>query len=189
MKLLAFAATNHMESINKQLLAFVGTQLKQTATFPVVLTMLDLIDFEMPLYRQDREAQTGIPEQAKLFYRHIGEADALMISLAEHNGFYPAFYKNLFDWTSRISQKVYQDKPALLLSTSPGQGGAGNVLKTAIGSAPYFGMDVKASVSVPSFFDNFNPETQSITNPDIQIEIDKAIKLFLETATVLVSSP
>ena len=58
----------------------------------------------------------GIPELAHDFFDKIGAADAVLISFAEHNGFYTAAYKNIFDWASRIDMRVYQDKPAVLLS-------------------------------------------------------------------------
>ena len=98
---------------------------------------------------------------------------------AEHNGLYTAAYKNLFDWASRIDQKVYQQKPMVLLATSPGGRGASNVLKIASESAPHFGMDVKATVSIPSFQDNFDVEKQELTNPDLITQIDHALQSLL----------
>jgi len=78
----------------------------------------------MPLYSEDREKKLGQPDAAKRFFNKIGTADALLISYTEHNGSFTAAYKNLFDWTSRIDPKVYQGKSMVLLSTSPGPGGA-----------------------------------------------------------------
>ena len=94
-----------------------------------------------------------------------------MISFAEHNGSYTAAYKNLFDWTSRIDMKLFQNKPMVLLATSPGPGGAGTVLTAASGSAPYFAADVKGVLSVPSFYKNFDAEAQKITNPELLTEL------------------
>ena len=142
MKILAFAGSNSKTSINKQLVEAAITQLKNGLFPDVEAEVLDLNDFEMPLYRPDREEDSGIPEEAKNFYQKIGEADALIISFAEHNGSYVAAYKNLFDWTSRIDMKVYQDKPTLLMSSSPGKGAAATILRLAAESAPYFGMDL-----------------------------------------------
>jgi len=168
MKILALAASNSKTSINKQLVQAAITELKNGIQAEVEAEVIDLNDFEMPLYRPDRETDNGIPDEAKRFYQKIGESDALLISFPEHNGTYSAAYKNLFDWTSRIDMKVYQDKPALLLASSPGKGGAVNVLKTATDSAPYFGMDVRGSLSVPSFYDNFDIENGVITNTEIR---------------------
>ena len=168
MKILAFAATNSKTSINKQLVEAAIAQLQDGILPSVEAEVLDLNDFEMPLYRPDREEDNGIPEEAKSFYQKIGEADALIISFAEHNGSYSAAYKNLFDWTSRIDMKVFQDKPTVLMASSPGKGGAANVLRVVADSAPYFGMDVKGSLSIPSFYENFDMESAGITNPEVR---------------------
>jgi NAD(P)H-dependent FMN reductase len=162
MKLLAFAASSSSKSINKQLATYAAS-LVEGATVEI----LDINDYEMPLFSQDKEEILGQPEQAKAFFAKLGQADAIIISFAEHNGSYTAAYKNLFDWTSRIDQKLFQNKPMVLLATSPGPGGANTVLTAASGSAPYFAGDVKASISIPSFFDNFDSQKQVISNAEI----------------------
>ena len=78
-KILGFAGSNSSRSINKQLVAF---SLQQCADHDTVL--LDLNDFEMPLYGIDYEEQHGIPEQAIAFKEHIKQADAIIVSFAEH---------------------------------------------------------------------------------------------------------
>ncbi|SHL78702.1 hypothetical protein SAMN05444414_1416 [Roseovarius marisflavi] len=72
----------------------------------------------------------------------------------------------IFAWASRIDQKVFQDKPTVYLSTSPGPGGAASVLASAKGSAQFFGVDLKAAVSVPNFYDVFDAETGRIKEPN-----------------------
>ena len=170
MKLLAFAASSSSQSINKQLVTFASSLVENAE-----VEILDINDYEMPLFSEDREKELGQPDQAKAFFAKLGEADAILISFAEHNGSYTAAYKNLFDWTSRIDMKLFQNKPMVLLATSPGPGGANTVLTAATGSAPYFAADVKASLSIPSFFDNFDSEKQEITNPVILDELQSAL--------------
>jgi len=162
MKVLAFAASSSKNSINKQLANFVATQIPQAQ-----IELLDINDYEMPLFSEDREKELGQPDLAKDFYHKLGEADFIVIAFAEHNGSYTAAYKNLFDWTSRIDMKVYQDKPMIMLATSPGPGGAASVLAAAQGSAPFFGANVKGAISVPSFYDNFDLESGQLTNKDL----------------------
>lgn len=162
MKVLAFAASSSKNSINKQLANFVATQIPQAQ-----IELLDINDYEMPLFSEDREKELGQPDLAKDFYQKLGEADFIVIAFAEHNGSYTAAYKNLFDWTSRIDMKVYQDKPMIMLATSPGPGGAASVLAAAQGSAPFFGANVKGAISVPSFYDNFDLESGQLTNKDL----------------------
>jgi len=101
----------------------------------------------------------------------------LVIGFAEHNGSYTAAYKNLFDWSSRTLQKVYQNKPLVLLATSPGPGGAATVLAAAVNSAPYFDGDVKAHLSVPSFYDNFDMEAGQLKNAEYADKLSSAMAM------------
>jgi chromate reductase len=153
MKILAFAASNSRSSINKSLVTYAASLVENAK-----VDVIDLNDYEMPIYSSDRENESGIPQLAHDFYNKISAANALMISFAEHNGSYTVAYKNLFDWTSRIDAKVYQGKQAVLFATSPGPGGAGSVLAAAKGSAPYFGMEVKGDLSIGKFYDEFDME-------------------------------
>jgi chromate reductase len=168
---LAFAASNSKQSINKTLATYAAGLIKQGN-----VEVVDINDFEMPIYSIDREDELGTPLLALAFHRKIADADALIISFAEHNGSYTAAYKNLFDWISRIDIKVFQGKSVVYLATSPGPGGAATVLDCAVTSAPHFGADLKGSISVPSFFDNFDVEGGEITNPEIKEKILEAIQ-------------
>jgi chromate reductase, NAD(P)H dehydrogenase (quinone) len=161
MKILAFGASNAKKSINKALARFTATLVPGAE-----IEVLDLGDYDLPIYSEDLEKKVGQPPAAKAFFEKIGSADGVIVSFAEHNGSYTAAYKNLFDWASRIDQKVFQNKPTVYLSTSPGPGGAANVLASAKGSAPFFGVDLKAAVSVPSFYDVFDAETGRIDEPN-----------------------
>jgi NAD(P)H-dependent FMN reductase len=169
MKVLAFAASSSRQSINKQLAQYAASLVEGAE-----IELLDLNDYEMPIYSSDRENEGGIPVQAQQFYNKISEADAIVVSFAEHNGTYTAAYKNVFDWASRINQKVYQNKPMLLLATSPGPGGAQSVLASANGSGPFFAMDVKASVSVPSFYDVFDSEKGEIKDEALKQKLKES---------------
>lgn len=176
MKVLAFAATNSRDSINRKLVEH-AAQLIQTDTDDGVETeILDLNDYEMPLYSVDREAASGIPTEAQRFYQKIGEADALVISFAEHNGNYTAAYKNLFDWASRISMKVFQGKPTVIMAASPGPGGGATVLNLAETSAPYFGADIRGKLSVGSFSEQFDVAENRLTNEDLTSSLLESIR-------------
>jgi len=163
MKLLAFAASSSSKSINKQLASYAASLVEGAD-----VEILDINDYEMPLFSEDKEKELGQPELAKQFFAKLGEADAIIISLAEHNGSYTAAYKNLFDWTSRVDMKLFQNKAVVYLSTSPGPGGGASVLAAATNSAPYFAADVKGSLSIPSFYDNFDMENQTLKNAELK---------------------
>ena len=171
MKVMAFAASSSTKSINKKLVTYAASLIDNCT-----VEILDINDYEMPLFSQDREDELGKHELAHAFLAKIESADALLISFAEHNGSYTAAYKNLFDWCSRINPKVYQNKPMVLLSTSPGAGGASNVLNTAINSMPHFNGDVKGSFSLPKFYDNFDSQNNRILNNELALELQNVIK-------------
>lgn len=167
MKILAFAASSSKHSINRQLLGYAARLLEGGLIPDTTVEILDLNDFEMPIFSVDRQNEDGIPRAAEDFRDRIRGSDGLLISFAEHNGAYTAAFKNLFDWTSRIDKRVYQGKPTVMLATSPGAGGAGRALASAVASAPQFGNDLRAHLSIPSFHANFDAETKTLTNPDL----------------------
>jgi chromate reductase len=175
MKLLAFAATTSTDSINKQVVAHATRLLEGGLVEDVTVETIDLNDFEMPIYSADRETADGVPPQAQDFFDKIGAADAVLVSFAEHNGFYTSAYKNIFDWASRIDMKVYQNTPAVMFSTSVGPGGGSNVLNTAVMSGQFFGYDVKASMSIPSFHENFDTTAGAISNGELDGQFRDAL--------------
>ncbi|MCJ2377292.1 NAD(P)H-dependent oxidoreductase [Vibrio sp. ZSDZ34] len=172
MKIVAFGASTSSTSINKALAEYAANLVEGAK-----VTVLDIANYHVPMFSEDVEKEIGQAEGAQAFLRDLSDADAYVISFAEHNGHYPAAYKNLFDWATRIERSVFQDKPAVYLSTSPGPGGAATVLAAATNSAPYFGGNVKASVSVPSFYDNFDLDKGGIHNLAIQEQIQDAVSL------------
>ena len=178
MKILAFAATSSSKSINKQLLHYATSQLENAET-----ELLDINDYELPLFSEDREAELGQPALAKAFLDKIRDSDALLISFAEHNGSYTVAYKNLFDWASRINPKVFQNKAMILLATSPGPGGAASVLATATTSAPFFDGVVKASLSIPDFYENFDSTQGRIINEEINAQLISTMNLLFSDTT------
>ncbi len=172
MKVVAFAASSSKNSINKKLVTYAASLLKDAD-----IEVLDLNDYELPLFSVDKEQALGQPDLANAFLNKIAEADALIISFAEHNGNYTVAYKNLFDWCSRINRHVFQGKPLVLLATSVGAGGANTVLTMAKNSMPHFGGDVKASVSVPNFNEHFDIDSGHIHNKEINTQLLDAIEL------------
>jgi len=133
---------------------------------------LDIHDYEMPIFSEDRERELGgVPQLGHDFLAKIGAADALIISFAEHNGAYPAAFKNLFDWCSRLGREVWQGKPMVLLATSDGARGAQNVLEFAVGAAPRFGGVVVGHLSVPEYSKVFDKEAGKLTDAALDAEL------------------
>lgn len=168
-KIIAFGASSSKASINKELATYVAYQFQNAS-----IEILDLNDYEMPIFSVDKEKENGIPQLAQDFYAKLGSADLIIISFAEHNGAYSTAFKNILDWTSRINMKTFQEKPMLLLATSPGPRGGSSVLEIAKGRFPFQGGVVKGSFSLPSFFDNFN-SVNGIINPDLKNQLTNII--------------
>jgi len=164
-KIIAFGASSSKTSINKQLSTYAANQFQN-----VSVEILDLNDYEMPVFSVDKQAENGIHPLAHDFYAKIGGADFIVVSFAEHNGNFSSAFKNILDWTSRINAKTFQEKPMLLLATSPGTRGGSSVLDIATKRFPFQGGIVKGSFSLPSFNDNFDAD-KGITNEELKNEL------------------
>lgn len=175
MQILAFGASNHRNSINKSLAAYAANIVKIKHDNSEV-EVIDLNSFIMPIYSEDYEQDNGIPPAAHLFYNKITNANLLIISFAEHNGSYTAAYKNIFDWTSRINQKIFQDKKVVALSTSPSKNGGASVLASFTSSAKYFGAQLVANMSIGSFYEVFDQKKNILTDAKIKSELEKILQ-------------
>ncbi|MCV5918294.1 NAD(P)H-dependent oxidoreductase, partial [Escherichia coli] len=80
------------------------------------VSVLDLNNYNVPMFSEDKEKEIGQAEGAIAFLRELEQADAIVVSFAEHNGSYAAAYKNLFDWATRIERNVFQNKPVVYLA-------------------------------------------------------------------------
>jgi len=168
-KIIAFAGSNSKESINKQLATYAANQIEHTT-----VEILDLNDYELPLYGIDHESAFGIPDKAKDFLHKVQLADGLVISLAEHNGAYSTVFKNLFDWMSRIDGKLWNGVPMLLMATSPGARGGATVLEMANSRFSRMGGNIVGSFSFPTFNENF--ENGTVVNEKLKGDLGKEIK-------------
>ncbi|GGG45323.1 NADPH-dependent FMN reductase [Bizionia arctica] len=168
-KIIAFAGSNSKNSINKQLAIYTSQLLENTS-----IEVLDLNNYNLPLFGVDLEKEEGIPENVHMFLDKIRETDGIIISLAEHNGAYSSAFKNLFDWMSRAEQKTFMNKPMLLMATSPGARGGASVLAMAIDRFPRHDAQIIADFSFPSFGANF------AEGKIINEELNKDLKMKVE---------
>ena len=166
-KILTFGASSSINSINKQLASYAASLVQNGEVH-----LIDMNDYEMPIYSIDRE-QEGIPEPAIRFKKQVKEADAIIISFAEHNGTYTAAYKNVLDWATRVEKDMWMGKPMLLLSTSPGGRGGLNILTIATTSYAYLNGRVIGSMAVPSFGDNFTES--GLKDAELQRQLEEHI--------------
>jgi NAD(P)H-dependent FMN reductase len=170
-KVIAFAGSNSKRSINKQLATYAASLVKD-----VQVTILDLNDFDLPIFGVDLEAEIGQPENAHKFLNFLRSSDGFVISLAENNGAYSAVFKNIFDWISRIEGKTFFGKPMLLMATSTGGRGAQSVLAIAKDRFPRHNAHIVADFSLPLFGSNFSEG--KIINDELNAELKSKVKQF-----------
>ena len=171
-KLLAFAGSTSRKSINQSFVTYAASQL---TAFEV--TVIRLLDFEMPLFSVDVQEEDGFPENAEKLHELIRQSHGIVLSLAEHNGAYTAAFKNAFDWLSRLEGKAWDNKPMLLLSTSPGKRGGSSVMEIASKRFPFNGGEVIATFSLPSFYQNFSPE-KGIQESDLNAKFRETLDTY-----------
>lgn len=171
-KIIAFGASSSKNSINSKLANFTANQISNAK-----VKLLDLNNFEMPIFSVDRELEFGIPPLAYEFKEYIKNVDGIIISFAEHNGAYSAAFKNIFDWISRIEKDVWFDKPMFLLATSPGKRGGESVLGIAVKKFKLMNKNAIFSFSLPSFNINFS-EKEGITDKTLLNIFNKQLALF-----------
>jgi len=169
MKIIAFGASHHKASINKVFAAYTASQF-ENATVEV----LDLNDYELPMFTVDEEQEIGHPQAAHDFVAKLEEADLLIISLSEHNGSYTASFKNLFDWATRVKLRLFDHKKMLLISTATGQGAGVHVLEAAKARFPRHGAEIIGTFSLPKFKENFSIET-GISNEVLNTKFEEVI--------------
>jgi len=111
-------------------------------------------------------------------FRFKGQAaDAVVVSFAEYNGSYTAGFKNLFDWASRHTLKMFEAKPTVLLSAAPGPRGGLTVLQSAVERLPRHGAEVVGSMALPRFKETFHPK-HGLTDETLRAELDALLAQF-----------
>lgn len=172
-KILAFSGSNSKNSINQQLIVL-STSLIGADHLEV--EVINLRDYEAPIYGIDKEIEDGFPESMKKLKAKFDATDGFMISTPEHNGSMPAVLKNTIDWISRMGGKVFQDKPTVFFSTSPGARGAATALDHLVTIMPYCGAKIVGHYSLGEFGAHvkegaLNPEKEQ----EIKVIVDRLI--------------
>lgn len=122
-KFLFFAGSARADSTNKKLAALAAKTAKAAGA---EVTLIDLKNFEMPLYDGDLEAVKGLPENAMRLKKLFVEHDGVFIASPEYNSSFAPLLKNSLDWISRPNTKdeasllAYQNKVMAIGSVAPG---------------------------------------------------------------------
>jgi chromate reductase len=122
-KILAFSGSSRRQSLNQRLLDTAAAGAHDSGAH---VSNIRLLDFQLPLYDGDWEAEHGLPDGALTLKALVAEHHALLIATPEHNGGYTALLKNAIDWISRpgvddpTGLAAITGKVAALVSASPG---------------------------------------------------------------------
>lgn len=87
-------------------------------------------------------------------------------------------FKNTIDWISRSgeSYRLLENKPIVLLSTSPSPGGGRNAVAHAESVLTRLAGKIVGKVSIPSFYKNISTENGfEIKNGQYQLQLNEAI--------------
>ncbi len=168
-KILIFSGSNSSKSINRKLAEYAGSLIKDHLTKTITLS-----DFDIPIYSEDLERE-GFPSGVKELHKIITDVDGLIISVPEHNGNLPAFFKNILDWLSRFDRYFLSGIKILLLSTSPGGRGGSSSLESTQKIIPYFKGEITGTFSLKYFTKNFSG---IVTDDNKNTELKELIKKF-----------
>jgi NAD(P)H-dependent FMN reductase len=121
-ELVTLAGSLRAGSFNRQLSRLAARIAREAGA---TVTELDLREFPLPLFDEDLERDSGIPERALELKRAFKRADGVVFACPEYNSSITAVMKNTIDWISRPVAgerpfEPFEGKLGLLLSASPG---------------------------------------------------------------------
>ncbi len=128
--ILIFAGSARQDAFSKQLAVAATTLVAGEGGKP---TLIDLADFEVPLYNADLETATGIPQPVIDFRRLVASHAGMIIATPEYNGFVTPLLLNMLCWAPRPLPShdfgaVFQGRPVALMASSPGRLGGVRVI-------------------------------------------------------------
>ncbi len=122
-KLIFISGSTRKDSLNKKL-AKLAYEFAKELGYDAKL--IDLKEYEMPLYDGDLEAAKGIPDTAKKLKKEFIAADGIFLASPEYNSSISPLLKNTLDWISRKDDGTggelvaYTGKVFALSAASPG---------------------------------------------------------------------
>ena len=122
-RILAFGGSLRSDSWNQRIAELAADAARQAGA---EVTILRLRDHPMPVYDQDIEDASGLPEAVRELKSLFRSHDGFIIASPEYNGSLTAALKNTIDWLSRREEgeermACFSGKFAGLMSCSPGR--------------------------------------------------------------------
>lgn len=124
-QLLVFAGSTRKASFNRKLAQVAAAQARASGA---AVTLIELADFDVPMYNADLEAG-GTPADVMKLKQLMFEHPAWVVCSPEYNGSYTALLKNTIDWVSspvkgdpvwQSGTRSFAGTVVGLLSASPG---------------------------------------------------------------------
>jgi chromate reductase len=178
-KILAFSGSARKESLNRKFLAVAVQEVKNAGG---VVTLIDLADFEMPLYHGDLEEASGLPANARKLIHLIKDHAGLLVASPEYNSMLTPLLKNTLDWCTRDDDdNPFPGRVAAVISASPGALGGIRSLKLAQQLLLHLGCHV-----VPG--NTMLPQAHKAFGPEGQLTESRTLKSVQELAVTLVET-
>ena len=120
-KIIALAGSLRANSFNKQLVKVAAKGAEEAGAD---VQVVDLADFNIPLFSEDLEAE-GTPAGVIDLKHLFAQSQGILLASPEYNGSITGVLKNALDWLSRPSKEAdigsaFQGKVAGIMATSPG---------------------------------------------------------------------
>jgi NAD(P)H-dependent FMN reductase len=172
---LAIAGSARRESYNKKLLEIAAAGARKAGG---QVTVADLRDYPLPLFDQDLEAESGLPENGRRLKDLMLAHQGFLIAAPEYNSSITPLLKNTIDWASRPAPgeaplACFTGKVAVVLSASPGSlGGLRGLvhLRAILGNIGT--LVLPATISIPRAMDAFAPDG-SLIDPGKQAAVEQ----------------
>ena len=122
-KIVALAGSLRADSFNRKLIALAAEAARAAGA---EVTVVDLRALALPMYDQDLEDASGLPEGARTLKALLRASHGLLIASPEYNSSISGALKNAIDWASRAESEdepplvAYRGKTAALFAASPG---------------------------------------------------------------------
>src|SRR5882724_8518198 len=177
-KILAFSGSARRESLNRKFLAVAVQEVKNAGGD---VTLIELSDYELPLYNGDLEDASGLPANARKLIDLIKGHAGLLVASPEYNSMITPLLKNTLDWCTRDDDNnPFPGRVAAVVSASPGALGGIRSLKLAQQLLLHLGCHV-----VPG--NTMLPQAHKAFGPDGKLMEPRTLKSVQALAVALVA--
>ncbi len=187
-KLLAFSGSARQSSWNQQLVEMAAHYARSQN---IETTVINLGDFDLPIFDEDLERESGTPDAAarlkQLMFGHQG----FLISSPEYNSSIAPLLKNAIDWASRkgpdeTPQQAFRGKVIGLMSASPG--GLGG-LRGLVHVRSIFGnlgsLVVPSQVAVGNATKTFSADGKDLTDEGLKKQLCGVVDQVIQVTSAL----